>query len=986
MRGKKEQEDPQLWGTNLIGEILGAALSKADTNLDVIEYTRQILQIEPWVTQRAIMKSFFGGDLDPEEIEVLERWFTEGKTNWRPGRKYKNLTVEAGMRSSKCVEEDTVIPTSDGIVRPTEILPETEDEDVETELIGTKVMTRHGLRDVASGVSQSVKKGHRIATERGYVLGGSTDHPVMVVDDYFRQVLSRTKGSLPAVYKSDWTTLSDLEVRQWVIMQRGNLAWGTDDKKIEWEDHERHHRTNWACVVPEKMSPELGEFMGMVMAKAVNFSRPNIYFVVKGVKEFDDRLRELCCDIFHYHIPERGASSSFYKKVLGFYNQRAFDFLTHLGLGNCAMEDLRIPWAVRSHSRETLRQFLKAFILNRCTWTGAEHTDDSLVMWHSSVKLIKELMSLLLLFGVKCQYRMGSSASNRGAAHYLRFEGDDYKDLQKYIVDGEIFQTQDGEYHELFADRVVRKYDIEKPMYDLCVPDGLEFIGNGFAVHNTAIASFIVTYLFYKLINLENPGLHYGQLPGQPLYITVVATSEEQSKDTIFGYCCTRLEQSPYFRNLINEGRLLVGATRIAFPEKRIVIRAGHSNQKGLVGTTAPAFVMDEANRFDSEMGINGMEMYENVGKATKTFAPFDDIGFRMVISSAWLVGDVTDTLINMCNTDTENRTKTLYFKLTTYEVNPTVTQEDFADTYFLEPERAYRDYENIRPGSTQRILNEDMLKLAQEAWKEKIGRQAAVFDNYEFSENEQLYVGKRILNVDKVGAGQIVSYAALDVAVSGDSYALAVGHGIPDPDGQGVLAVIDLVTYWKPKLTRAGHHLVNFNNVEDIFLELAKARGVVEVHSDRWNSEGSLQLFNRHGILPMRSSETNKVQYNNYMAFKVALNQKKILLPDDPLVLKEGKHIMLIHGKKIDHPEHFDDKQKGSKDLMDVITKVVARILKDDGILYSYHEMKLDTTRPPAQRYHRENVAQQQLQQFLNPGQQQPGRGTIGNRYNNFR
>ena len=74
----------------------------AEENIDdIAEFSKNILDFELFVPQAAILKAYYNQNLDKEQTELLERWASEGRTNWQPGRIYEELVLICGMGSGK---------------------------------------------------------------------------------------------------------------------------------------------------------------------------------------------------------------------------------------------------------------------------------------------------------------------------------------------------------------------------------------------------------------------------------------------------------------------------------------------------------------------------------------------------------------------------------------------------------------------------------------------------------------------------------------------------------------------------------------------------------------------------------------------------------------------------------------------------------------------------------------------------------------------
>lgn len=463
----------------------------------------------------------------------------------------------------------------------------------------------------------------------------------------------------------------------------------------------------------------------------------------------------------------------------------------------------------------------------------------------------------------------------------------------------------------------------------------------GMRSSKTTIASIIVAYEAFELYQLPNPAEHYGLHPGSPLFITTVATTQQQSKDTVFGYTKARIEDSPYFKTLMDKGEVFVNDDRIEFPKKRLTIIGGHSNQAGMVGKTAKAFVMDEAARFkDTSTGeSNAKSMYSNVGRSTISFK---EHGKKIIISSAWEEGDVMEWLYEMADPDqnvtlddgTEVEQNMLAFRLCTWDLNTTLSRKDFVNDYRMDEVAARRDYEGIRPGSVENFFVKE--KLVQAAK----GDSCADWLPSTIEVGARKYVGISIPHIEPV-TFPIYSYAHADPGLKKDSFGFAVGH--PMRTQAGVVAVIDLVVEWAPKDQGRGVVWpVSYEDVERVIWDVHKARNIRRLTTDHWQQAGLVQRMYSKGVVTQEIHFSGETQLMMYQTARQMFNAGRVILPKDAeKALKELIHIQLLRGKKIDHPRKNPDETPGSKDLADCIVSVIYQCAEEERLFMSGGAMK---------------------------------------------
>lgn len=450
---------------------------------------------------------------------------------------------------------------------------------------------------------------------------------------------------------------------------------------------------------------------------------------------------------------------------------------------------------------------------------------------------------------------------------------------------------------------------------------------SGMRSSKTAIAAIIVSYEFWKLFKLEDPAAHYGLLKGSPIFITTVATTQQQSQDTVYGYACSYIQNANYFKPYIEKREILVDSTRIEVPAKKLTVLGGHSNQSGMVGKTAKLFVMDEAARYrESSNGeVDAKSMYANVGRSVATLK---EHGLKVVVSSAWEDGDVMEWLYEQADPDILNQ-DILAFRLATWDVNPNLTREspEISGDYRKDEVAARRDYEGIRPGTVENFF---VRKAIEEAIKSDLKVETRPT---EISVGARTYVGLELVAVEALTEGY--SYAHADPGLKNDSFAFACGRAVPTALGNKV--VIDAVLEWIPKDKGRGLvYPVNFENVEEVIFALHKARRFRKLTTDNWQHAGLTQKLYAQGIQAQDISFARNKQREMYTIARMKLNAGLVELPKNcDRLIKQLVNIQLVRGEKIDHPKTNPDGTVGQKDLADVVVSVIYHCSQEDKHLF---------------------------------------------------
>lgn len=460
----------------------------------------------------------------------------------------------------------------------------------------------------------------------------------------------------------------------------------------------------------------------------------------------------------------------------------------------------------------------------------------------------------------------------------------------------------------------------------------------GMRTSKSFTASVIVAYEFFSLIRLPDPAAHYGLAPGSPIFITTTATTQQQSKDTIFGNTKARLMFSPYFKTLIDRKEIIINDDRIECHSKLITVIGGHSNQAALVGKTAKLFCMDEAARFrDPDSGVNNARsMYANVGRSTTTLK---EHGKKVIISSAWEDGDIMEWLYDLADPALPNQ-KAVAFRLATWDMNPNITKADVEDEYRRDETAAKRDFEGIRPGLVENFFVKQHL-LTSCTGNQIIEPRKTIRIDDGVDGSKRHYVSLAFTDaIPKIGFGKY-SYGHCDPGLVGDSFTFVSGH--PERMHGGLGCVIDLICVWEPEDRGKGIVWpVSYENVEDVVKQVHGSRNLRRLTFDHWQSAAHIQRLYSRGIVTHEINFNGGTQLALYQVARQKFGAGLVVLPsvvgsdgkEDRIrtkALKELINIQLLRGTKIDHPKKNPDETKGSKDIADAIVSVIAQCADDE-------------------------------------------------------
>jgi len=497
----------------------------------------------------------------------------------------------------------------------------------------------------------------------------------------------------------------------------------------------------------------------------------------------------------------------------------------------------------------------------------------------------------------------------------------------------------------------------------------------------SVLAAIIGTFQTHKLLSFDNPGKALGQLSGQRITVQCISSSQAQSNETAYAAIEAVLKSTYWWMQYISwlqERELQEGGkyslfvqtkTSIEFKEKNIAILSLHSNSAALAGKTSACCIFDELSRFN--VATNELQaktqtrtaqaVYNTVSRAAKSLKPFskivtitspmyeDDYGMRLLYRCGTIKAHSQKHIIEQLSSQVPYKVpRMIGYHATTMELNPNLTEEDFASEKIASYDAYKRDYLAIPPSASNPFF-EYPDKVIQAFVKAEPG---VIFNTT--IEEKAIFTDKLIQR--KYVTKQIISYKppllhcvyaiACDPGESEDSFTVCMGHY--EIEGQNPQVnmisynqvqqeelqsrnyriIIDFIEEWKPD--RVEKVTVSFENIEQIILYLSTVYGVKDVVYDSWSSVQSIQTLFSAGINTVKMN-CNLQMYQN---LKSLIYSGYIVIPDNPKLVKELKQLELIKNQKVDHPPD------GSKDLADALCRVVwclqNKIISDAALAYS--------------------------------------------------
>jgi DNA mismatch repair protein MutS len=370
--------------------------------------------------------------------------------------------------SGKCLVGDTLLFTSQGIVRLQELMPSAAQEGQFTP-IEAEVQTARGVQKATHFYCGEPQRTIRITTRLGYTLEGTPEHKIWV---------RHPDGS------EGWVPLGDLKEGDFVAIARGFDLWGNQTALPALEDANYHYNTKF-YTLPRELTPELAYWLGLLTGdgtltykQAINFSNKDPFLV--------EEFCRLSQELFGY-TPCRKANGKDY--VITSLQIR--NWLAQIGMDYLSAAQKFVPPCILRAPRECVAAFLQG-LFDTDGYVSAKY--GNVFLCTASERLAREVHMLLLNFGILASLY---TKRIRGTPYYevaiygehaIRFHQTIGFRLPRKQVRSEGVPCEELEtlaqqaYH---YDPIVRLEQGYAEVYDLCVEPDHQYIAQGFVSHNS---------------------------------------------------------------------------------------------------------------------------------------------------------------------------------------------------------------------------------------------------------------------------------------------------------------------------------------------------------------------------------------------------------------------------------------------------------------------------------------------------------------------
>ncbi|MEW6126443.1 MAG: LAGLIDADG family homing endonuclease [Acidobacteriota bacterium] len=259
------------------------------------------------------------------------------------------------------------------------------------------VATRSSMAQATKLFLNGRKPVRYIETEKGFRLGASLNHPILCYN--------------PADARLLWRKAEALQAGDYIALRRNTRCFGEDVSFADYKPKEAYQPTEVKLQVPRRMTPELGRWLGYVVAEGRIHFRPAVVEFCNSDEQLMEDFCRLSLELFSIKakVMERNNCQS-----AGVQSESLVYFLWDaIGLKKGRARDYIVPLSVLRSSEKTQREFLRGYfagdggLMNRRAGVLAATS--------TSARLLREIQVMLLNFGIVSRLKSFRSQATNGS-------------------------------------------------------------------------------------------------------------------------------------------------------------------------------------------------------------------------------------------------------------------------------------------------------------------------------------------------------------------------------------------------------------------------------------------------------------------------------------------------------------------------------------------------------------------------------------------
>lgn len=402
--------------------------------------------------------------------------------------------IHPSFNLTGCVVGDTLIPTSEGIYKISEIVG-----DIPANTCVDKVVKIVNLRGELENTSKIIKLSNRetvrVTTQLGFALEGTTNHPIVVNIKNKKQVThhkyTRQKALLPESRR--WKQLQSVTELDLIAIPYGQNCYGNYILDIPaWEFSNYKNVSKIPRKLPSKMTEDLALLLGMYYANG-HIKDENGSWCLEICSKDKDVIAEIgriSLQLFGLRVTNCDNSGTSFISISGI-NLRPLERILELKRG-CLNKT--IPQYILSAPKSIQAAYIKGMTIASRYFT--DRNSHSLKIRCTREDVAKTLQLMLLNMGIVSICKHDSRTSHTFDVSVYNSEYCKFRDQigcvqsKKMDYSYEVDETCrkryiiDYEHHTLWLGVKSIEQSVAD-VYDFTVPNTHSFVSNGFISHNT---------------------------------------------------------------------------------------------------------------------------------------------------------------------------------------------------------------------------------------------------------------------------------------------------------------------------------------------------------------------------------------------------------------------------------------------------------------------------------------------------------------------
>ena len=275
------------------------------------------------------------------------------------------------IKQGGCVSTKSLVRTTRGVLPIGKLLDCPTFGDNATRYL---VYTNGGFEHAFIAEDNNIAEICNIQTEIGTEIKVTPEHQICVIDE----------GG-----EFSWKEAGNLQEGDWLVHVLGGHC--GEDAELPVLELVQHYNAN-PIKIPEKMSPELAELLGVYMADGCLSTNGRIIFAVeKNDIELKERIKESMSNVFGLNLGIEQIKPNDNSVCLVFYSRDLCKFFKKMGCRKESSLYAFVPSVIFESSPESARAFIRGLFEG----DGDIHTDGYPRLYSSSERLVKEVQQLL---------------------------------------------------------------------------------------------------------------------------------------------------------------------------------------------------------------------------------------------------------------------------------------------------------------------------------------------------------------------------------------------------------------------------------------------------------------------------------------------------------------------------------------------------------------------------------------------------------------